>query len=99
MCRGPAYTLAPCPSARTVYACTHLQAIGKLRLDTDKPVGGARPKALGMESCVGTEYVPFKTPLPLEGKVWRGGGRGLLLGTGCLQRLAWSIGGAMLQLN
>lgn len=49
-----------------------MQAIDKLRLDTDKPQPGVRPKALGMESCVGTEYVAFKTPLPLEGKV---GGR------------------------
>ncbi len=44
----------------------HLQAIDRLRLD---PKGPGRPKALGMESSVGTEYVAFKTPLPLEGKV------------------------------
>ncbi|KAI3429649.1 hypothetical protein D9Q98_005734 [Chlorella vulgaris] len=45
------------------------QAIDKLRLDTDKPAAGQRPKALGMESCVGVEYVPFTTPLALDGKV------------------------------
>jgi dynein heavy chain len=28
-----------------------------------------RPLAVGMESCVGSEYVPFPTPLPLNGKV------------------------------
>lgn len=43
-----------------------LQAIDRLRLDTKGP---GRPRALGMESSVGTEYVAFKTPLPLEGKV------------------------------
>ena len=45
---------------------THPQAIDKLRLDTEDVVPGRRPKGLGMESCVGTEYVPFSTPLPLE---------------------------------
>ncbi|EFN60095.1 hypothetical protein CHLNCDRAFT_133411 [Chlorella variabilis] len=44
-------------------------AINALRLDTDKPAAGVRPKALGMESCVGVEYVAFQTPLALEGKV------------------------------
>ena len=29
----------------------------------------ARPRAIGMDSCVGTESVPFPTPLPLVGKV------------------------------
>ena len=46
-----------------------LQAMEKLKLDTDTPAPGTRPKALGMISCVGTEYVPFKAPLPLEHKV------------------------------
>ena len=45
------------------------QAMEKLKLDTDTPAPGTRPKALGMISCVGTEYVPFKAPLPLEHKV------------------------------
>jgi hypothetical protein len=45
------------------------QAIGKLKLDNDTPPAGQRPKALGMMSCVGEEYVPFKTPLPLLNKV------------------------------
>ena len=45
------------------------QAIEKLKLDNDSPPAGVRPKALGMESCVGIEYQPWKTPLPLEGKV------------------------------
>ena len=45
------------------------QAIGKLKLDTDTPSPGQRPRALGMISCVGEEYVPFKTPLPLVDKV------------------------------
>lgn len=45
------------------------QAIEKLKLDTDTPVAGQRPKGMGMISCVGDEYVPFKKPLPLENKV------------------------------
>lgn len=45
------------------------QAIGKLKLDTDTPPPGQRPRALGMVSCVGEEYVPFKSPLPLVDKV------------------------------
>ncbi len=45
------------------------QAIDKLRLDSEEVVPGRRPKGLGMESCVGVEYVPFSTPLPLENKV------------------------------
>lgn len=45
------------------------QAIDKLRLDSEEVVPGRRPKALGMESCVGIEYVPFSSPLPLENKV------------------------------
>lgn len=46
------------------------QAIDKLKLDKDEGVpGGPRPKALGMVSCVGEEYVPFSSPLTLEGKV------------------------------
>ena len=49
--------------------CHCQQAIDKLRLDSEAPVEGRHPKALGMESCVGAEYVAFKTPLPLEGKV------------------------------
>lgn len=45
------------------------QAIEKLKLDNETPPPGVRPKALGMESCVGVEYVAFKSPLPLENKV------------------------------
>lgn len=45
------------------------QAIDKLKLDTDNPAHGQRPKGLGMISCVGEEYVAFKKPLPLEDKV------------------------------
>ena len=45
------------------------QAIEKLKLDNESPPPGVRPKALGMESCVGIEYLAWKTPLPLEGKV------------------------------
>lgn len=45
------------------------QAIEKLKLDNENPPPGTRPKGLGMESCVGVEYVPFKTALPLENKV------------------------------
>ena len=45
------------------------QAIEKLRLDNESPPAGVRPKALGMESCVGVEYLAWKTPLPLNGKV------------------------------
>ncbi|KAK9817742.1 hypothetical protein WJX72_001478 [[Myrmecia] bisecta] len=45
------------------------QAIDKLKLDTETPAAGQRPKAEGMVSCVGTEYVAFKTPLPLNNKV------------------------------
>jgi dynein heavy chain len=45
------------------------QAIEKLKLDNDAPPAGTRPKALGMESCVGVEYVAFKSPLSLDGKV------------------------------
>jgi len=47
------------------------QAIGKLKLDTDTPAPGQRPRGLGMISCVGEEYVPFKSPLPLVDKVCR----------------------------
>ncbi|KAK9867723.1 hypothetical protein WJX84_004647 [Apatococcus fuscideae] len=45
------------------------QAMEKLKLDTETPAPGTRPKALGMVSCVGTEYVAFKSPLPLQNKV------------------------------
>eukprot|EP00891_Asterochloris_glomerata_P001316 jgi/Astpho2/1316/Aster-06188 len=45
------------------------QAVEKLKLDTETPPPGQRPKGLGMVSCVGTEYVGFKKPLPLENKV------------------------------
>jgi dynein heavy chain len=44
------------------------QAIDKLKLDNESPPPGQRPKALGMVSCVGDEYVGFKRPLPLEDK-------------------------------
>lgn len=46
-----------------------VQAVEKLKLDTETPAAGVRPKGLGMVSCVGTEYVPFKSPLPLDNKV------------------------------
>ena len=53
------------------------QAIDKLKLDqAEAQPGGPRPKSLGMVSCVGEEYVPFKSELPLEGKV---GGHGFVL--------------------
>lgn len=46
------------------------QAIDRLKLDqAEAAPSGARPKALGMVSCVGEEYVPFSSPLTLEGKV------------------------------
>ncbi|DBA86689.1 TPA: Dynein alpha chain, flagellar outer arm [Trebouxia sp. C0004] len=45
------------------------QAVEKLKLDTETPAAGVRPKGLGMVSCVGTEYVSFKSPLPLDNKV------------------------------
>lgn len=47
------------------------QAIGKLKLDTETPAAGQRPRGLGMVSCVGEEYVPFKSALPLVDKVTR----------------------------
>jgi dynein heavy chain len=53
------------------------QAIDRLKLDQEEAVpGGPRPQAQGMVSCVGEEYVPFSSPLPLEGKVRGGGGHG-----------------------
>ncbi len=48
-----------------------MQAVEKLKLDTETPAAGVRPKGLGMVSCVGTEYVSFKSPLPLDNKVWQ----------------------------
>ncbi|KAI8464229.1 MAG: flagellar alpha dynein [Monoraphidium minutum] len=46
------------------------QAIDRLKLDQEAAVpGGPRPQGLGMVSCVGEEYVPFSSPLPLQGKV------------------------------
>lgn len=45
------------------------QAVEKLKLDNESPPAGVRPKGLGMISCVGTEYVEFSSPLPLENKV------------------------------
>lgn len=45
------------------------QAIDKLKVDNESPPAGTRPKALGMVSCVGVEYVEFSSPLPLENKV------------------------------
>ncbi|CAD7704939.1 unnamed protein product [Ostreobium quekettii] len=45
------------------------QAIDKLKLLDDNPPPGKRPSAMGMVSCVGVEYVEFKSPLPLENKV------------------------------
>lgn len=56
-----------------VRVMTHMskcfQAIEKLKLDNETPPPGVRPKGLGMESCVGVEYIPFSSPLPLENKV------------------------------
>jgi len=45
------------------------QAIEKLKLDNETPPPGMRPKALGMVSSVGVEYVQFKSPMGLENKV------------------------------
>eukprot|EP00899_Mesostigma_viride_P003607 jgi/Mesvir1/13247/Mv18980-RA.1 len=45
------------------------QAIGSLSLDNPNPAPNVRPKATGMNSCVGKEFVAFSSPLPLEGKV------------------------------
>jgi dynein heavy chain len=45
------------------------QAIEKLKLDNDNPPPDTRPKALGMVSCVGSEYLPWKTDMELKGKV------------------------------
>jgi dynein heavy chain len=46
------------------------QGIETLKLDQEKALSnGPRPSALGMESCVGTEYVAWSSPLKLEGKV------------------------------
>ena len=44
------------------------QAIEKLKLDKEDPTGG-RPSGLGMVSCVGTEYVEWKSALALQNKV------------------------------
>ena len=44
------------------------QAIEKLKIDNEDMSQG-RPKGLGMISCVGTEYVSWKSPLALENKV------------------------------
>jgi hypothetical protein len=52
------------------------QAIEKLKLDTETPAPGTRPKGLGMISCVGDEYVEFSSPLPLEKKVGVGNAQG-----------------------
>ena len=41
------------------------QAIETLNLKDD----GERPQAIGMETCVGKEYVEFAKPLKLVGKV------------------------------
>lgn len=59
----------PLPSQVMQHMSKCFQAIGKLKLDSDAPASGQRPRGLGMVSCVGEEYVPFKSPLPLEGKV------------------------------
>ena len=58
-----------CSSTSAALLGPMVQAIEKLKLDNDSPPPGTRPKALGMETCVGIEYVPFKKPLPLENKV------------------------------
>ena len=44
------------------------QAIEKLKLDKEDPASG-RPSGLGMVSCVGTEYVAWKSALALQNKV------------------------------
>ena len=53
------------PAKVMVHLSKVFQAVQTYRLVAD--VG--RPLAVGMESCVGTEYVPFPIPLLLEGKV------------------------------
>jgi len=53
------------PTKVMIHMSKCFQAIEKLELES----GGARPKGMGMHSCVGKEYIPFKTPLALEGKV------------------------------
>lgn len=50
-------------------SCCCVQAIEKLKLDNESPPPGVRPIAQGIQSCVGTEYVAFAKPLPLNGKV------------------------------
>ena len=45
------------------------QAIDKLKLDNEDTNTTARPNGLGMISCVGKEYIEFRKPLPLTGKV------------------------------
>jgi dynein heavy chain len=74
-------TNAPsCPPAPQVmqHMSKCFQAIDRLKLDqAEAKPGGPRPKGLGMVSCVGEEYVPFASPLALEGKV-----RGALGGIG-----------------
>eukprot|EP00798_Chlamydomonas_sp_ICE-L_P023007 gene23007-30199_t len=57
------------PTRVMIHMSKCFQAIEKLKLDNDNPPPGTRPKALGMETCVGLEYVAFQKPLPLIAKV------------------------------
>lgn len=70
---SPASTLTFDPAVYPGQVMMHMskcfQAIDKLKLDDEDPPAGTRPKALGMISCVGVEYVEFSSPLPLENKV------------------------------
>ena len=53
------------PEKVMIHCSKVFQAIDKLELET----GGDRPVSKGMVSCVGKEYVPFKTDMKLVGKV------------------------------
>ena len=94
LCLVQSPLLHTCPPSHPFQPChpphrAAPQAIDKLRLEGGNRAR-ARPRAVGMESCVGTEYVPFKTPLALEGKVrlqlWRAGVPALEEGKACCTR-------------
>jgi dynein heavy chain, axonemal len=57
------------PTKVMIHMSKCFQAIDRLKLDNDTPAPGVRPKGLGMVSCVGSEYVEWRKPLPLENKV------------------------------
>lgn len=57
------------PTKIMIHLSKVFQAIDRLKLDNNDPPPGVRPKGLAMISCVGTETVDFKAPLPLNGKV------------------------------